>query len=304
VWIIAKQEEEVKAGYLQVRTTDDLWTNTRFAAGARQNETGGSSNTVGNISGEHYFTDNLFIEAIWGTSFVLPSAEDLYLADPCCGWHGNPNLEAEESRGIDYGIGGLFSLGSVPLNWKVSGWSRKVDNLIDWDDAATLGITVPPGFTVTSYNRNGETKVSGWDVIFRGPITDSLSFSYNYTRSKEENGGVQLRNRPSNNQKAALTFSPPGSFYGINLAAKYVGEAMITGTSEKRDSYMVANLGAHLFLDSQGLNHRLNLRVENLFDDGYATRYYTVTREDNGLPQLVGRLGPSRTYTLSYAYEF
>jgi vitamin B12 transporter len=304
VWIIAKQEEEVKAGYLQVRTTDDLWLNTRFAGGLRRNSMGGSSNTVGSLSGEHYFTDNLFIEAVYGTSFVLPSAEDLYLADPCCGWHGNPNLEPEESRGIDYGIGGLLELGFMPLSWKLSGWSRKVDNLIDWGDAAELGITVPPGFEVTSYNREGETKVTGWDVVLRGPITDALSFSYNYTRSTEENNGVQLTNRARNNQKFSLSFAPVNGFYGVDLAAKYVGEAAITGFAGTRDAYMVANLGAHVFLDRNSRNHRLNLRVENLFDEGYATRFYNVTREDNGQTQLAAQLGPTRTYTVSYSYDF
>lgn len=304
VWVIAKQEEKVKAGYLQLRTTDDLWTDTRIAAGVRRNSTGGSNNTVGSISGEHYFTDSLYIEAVYGTSFVLPSAEDLYLADPCCGWYGNANLEAEESRGIDYGVGGQLELGNTPLNWKLSAWSRSVDKLIDWGDAAELGISLPEGYTVTSFNRDGKTRVRGWDVIVRGALTPTLSFSYNYTRSTEENNGVQLANRARDNQKLSLSFSPAGGVYGIDLAAKYAGEATITGTQIPRDAYWVANLGAHLYLDRNALNHRLNLRVENLFDEGYVTRYYNVIREDNGLSQQVGMLGPDRTYTLNYSYQF
>lgn len=303
VWIIAKQQEDVTAGYFQVRTTDDLWVDTRMAAGLRHNDTGGISSTVGSLSGEHYFSDNLYVEGMYGTSFVLPSAEALYLADPCCGWHGNPNVGPEESRGFDYGIGGLLELGNTPLEWKLSGWSRKVDNLIDWGNAAELGISVPEGFETTSYNRDGETKVNGWDVLLRGNLTSRLRFSYNYTRSTEKNNGVQLTNRPRNNQKFMLSYANPDGRFGMDLSAKYVGESTITGSGVPNDAYLVANFGAHAYVDANQ-SHRINLRIENLFDEGYVTRYYNVTREDNGQTQLAGRLGPDRTWSLNYTYVF
>ena len=91
--------------------------------------------------------------------------------------------------------------------------------------------------------------------------------------------------------------------FGLDLSAKYVGESTITGSGVPNDAYLVTNFGAHAYVDANR-SHRINLRIENLFDEGYVTRYYNVTREDNGQTQLAGRLGPDRMWSLNYTYVF
>lgn len=306
---IAGQEEQVRALYGQIRTTEDLFDKTRLAAGLRHNEAGGSSATVGSISGVHHFNDYLYLEGVFGTSFMLPSAYNLYRTE-CCTF-GNPTLEAEESVGLNLAIGGRLDVGDRPLSWQVTGWDRRVDNLIT--TAAITGdapIVVPPEYDRIFVNIDEEVKVTGAEFLLRGPITQALQFSVSYTYSKEvdPDSGTQLSGRPRHHSKASLSYEPPGLPFGLNLAVKHVGDT----TTDVRDfgdqqfgDYYVANLGAHVYLDGEGGNHRLNLRLENAFDETYATSLGSALLETSDTMRFMyRRLGPPRTMHVSYNYAF
>ena len=110
VLLIAEQEEDVHAVFGQLRSTDDLIKNGSFAIGVASQRRHGSSITVWNASGRYDFTPWLYAQANVGTSFLLPTAEQLYAIDPFSTL-GNPNLEAEEAENLNIGFGGDLDVG-------------------------------------------------------------------------------------------------------------------------------------------------------------------------------------------------
>src|SRR5690606_29066261 len=100
--------------------------------------------------------------------------------------HGNPNLAPEESFGINLSVGGSFDLVQRALNWQLSTWDRRVDNLITTAAIpAELVGQFPEGFTRTFINLSDEAKVTGVEALLNGEITRTLSFDVSYTYSKE-----------------------------------------------------------------------------------------------------------------------
>lgn len=304
---IAGLEEQVRALYGQIRTSDEFSEQTRLAFGARHNETGGSNTTVGSISGAHHFTESFYIEGVLGTSFLLPSAYNLYNVDTCCAY-GNSSLEAEESVSLNLAVGGELEAGQRRLSWQLTGWDRSVDNLIDSAPVDETSIAVPPGYSSVHVNVDGEVEMRGASFLLRGPITDALSFSANFTYSSEEEAdtGEQLSGRPLRHQKYSLQYRPAAGPFAFNAAVKHVGETSESVNAfpdQRYGDYYVANLGATFYLDAER-NQRLNLRLENAFDETYATDVGSTEHEVTEMPFLYRRLGPPRTAYLDYSHSF
>jgi hypothetical protein len=51
-------------------------------------------------------------------------------------------------------------------------------------------------------------------------------------------------------------------------------------------------------------NHRINLRLENLFDEAYATGHSRGFTDVGASPYLVGPLGMPRTLHVSYSFSY
>src|SRR5690606_8739271 len=133
VLLISGDREDVNAVYLQLRSSDDFSEKFRVAAGARYNDTGGHTSTVGNVSAMYEFNDYFYIQGMAGTSFMLPSAENLYRIHCPSGincTHGNPNLGPEESVSVNLSVGGRVDVAERPLGWQVTTWDRRIDGLI------------------------------------------------------------------------------------------------------------------------------------------------------------------------------
>ncbi|MEJ0098330.1 MAG: TonB-dependent receptor [Pseudomonadota bacterium] len=308
VLIIDGLTERAKAVYGQVRTTDDFSTSARFAAGLRYNKTGGSKATIWNTSGVYNFTDSLYAESSFGTAFQLPDAEELYAKDPDEDARGNANLKPEESFNVNVAIGGRLQAGERPLTWKVSGWKRRIKNLIDVDED-----NPPAGYYGIYVNTDGKVKVSGTELLLRGSFTDALTFdaSYMFSRERAPDTGEQLQDRPKNTAKIGLGFEPPGSSWGTDIAVKYMGTTHADLSAPfGRTSYgdaIITNLGAWWYVDGTPRHHRVGLRVENLFDKSYATRLRTANidaDDDESALFLYRYRGSPRTAFLNYTYNF
>ncbi len=77
-----------------------------LAAGFRHNMPSGEGDTtVWNVSANLDINNSLYARGQVGTSFRLPDAYELFVADGCCE-QGNPNLKGEESFNIEAGLGG------------------------------------------------------------------------------------------------------------------------------------------------------------------------------------------------------
>ena len=63
--------------------------------------------------------------------------------------------------------------------------------------------------------------------------------------------------------------------------------------------YVVFDVAGRYFLDAQR-RHRINVRLENLFDKDYATGHGRGFTDVGGTPYLVNTLGVPRTLHVSY----
>lgn len=319
VLLIAEQEEEVHALFGQLRTTEDLIENAAFAVGARYNETGGVSTTVWNASGRYDFTDYLYAQGIVGTSFLLPTAYQLYAVDPCCSL-GNPDLEPEESENLNLALGGSFGNGAM-FSWQATAFARKIDNLISTLSFTEAGLdpTQPfRGYDPADYNFRlfgnveGEVKVEGFELLGQADFGNGFSAQLSYTQSEseQESSGVtsDIQRIPSTYTKLSVGYSPENARFGVNANLLHTGEQIssVTGFGDVNyGDYVVADLSAHYFLDA-ARNHKLTLRVENLFDEDYITRPNSalVDGTTTGERFFYGNRGVPQTLHVSYSLAF
>ncbi|MFZ5718826.1 MAG: TonB-dependent receptor plug domain-containing protein [Pseudomonadota bacterium] len=298
VLLIAEQTEKVHALVAQVRTTDDLIRNGRLAAGVRYNKTRESEKAIWNLSGRWDVTPQVYLEGVVGTSFVLPSAEQLFGIDPCCAV-GNPDLKPEESLNANLAVGGR----TERLTWQVAGFLRKIDDLII-DDYAQPGF--PDGIYV---NTAGKVKSRGVEVQATARVTDSVTVrgSYAYTRTRENGAGVQFTRIPKQQVKASLSYDPEDRPFGASASLLWTGDIYqpVSGFGRVNyGNYVVVDVAAHVFLDDSERRHRLTARVENVFDEDYATRINSAPIDLSPQRFLYRFLGVPRTLHVSYAYSF
>jgi outer membrane cobalamin receptor len=307
VLLIEGLTEKAHAVFGQVRTTDELSKRARFSAGLRYNDTSGTKATVWNVSGIYNLSDTLYVESTLGTAFLLPDAEQLYAIDPVEDARGNPDLKPEKSFNINLAIGGRIEAGAKPLNWQVTGWKRRVKNLITTDDT-----NPPAGFDAIFVNSDEQVNFTGTELLVRGAFTDALSFDVSYMYSRERAGGAgqQLNDRPLHSAKAGLGFEPAGRPFGTSVSLKYAGTARTTSLNgfgvQPYGDVVVANLGAWWYPDATARRHRIGLRVENLFDVDYATRVRSAALSGSTTGQrfLYRNQGAPRTAFLNYTCDF
>jgi vitamin B12 transporter len=68
-------------------------------------------------------------------------------------------------------------------------------------------------------------------------------------------------------------------------------------------NYIVADLSGRVFLD-RSRRHRINLRLENLFDEEYTTIHARGFTDASATPFLVHNLGVPRTFHVSYSFSY
>lgn len=299
VLLIAPQTEKVHAFVAQVRTTDDLIENAHLAAGVRFNKTDGKDKAVWNVSGRWDATPALYLEGMLGTSFILPSAEQLYAFDPCCAV-GNQNLKAEQSLNGNLSVGGQVEGGR--FTWQLTGFARKIDDLIvDVYDLPAF----PDGIYV---NVGDKVKSRGVELTGTAQLTEAISAraSYAYTRTRAEGAGRQFDRIPETQAKATLAYDPADTRFGASASLLWVGDVYQTVSGFGRvnyGDYAVVDLAAHVFLD-KARRHRVTARLENAFDEDYATRVNSAPIDLSTQRFFYRFLGVPRTLHLSYAYNF
>lgn len=307
VLLIAPTNEQVHAGILQVRTTDDLSRRARIAAGARYNRAQQAEKTIWNVSGRYDFSDALFAEANGGTSFILPDASQLYGNDPCCEF-GNPKLKAEESLNLNAALGGNLAFSSGRFQWKAAYFNRRITNLIDYDYD-------DPAFPNGTYiNVPNKVKAQGATLELNATLDKGLTASASYTWSRARNPGssVQRDRNPEQYGRAAIGYAPTDKPFGANVAVLWTGDVYSTlpGFGRRNyGNYAIVDAGLHFYPDV-GREHRLGINVENLFDREYASGGFRRAVSDAGVlngtntPFLYYLRGVPRTLRVSYGIGF
>ncbi len=330
VLLIKQQEETVNAPYLQIRSTDQLIKNATFAVGVRYNDAGGSSSTVWNASGRYNFTDWLYAEGVVGTSFLLPTAEQLYAVDPFS-TIGNPNLEPEKAKNLNIGFGGDFDMGPA-LSWQVTYFSRDIDNRIQFQDC--IDDTLDPDYTpaqdcnllfpgvpLTAHdegffaNLPGTVEVRGFELQGSVDFKNGFTAIASYTDAESKvAGGAQLARVPRSYGKVGGAYDADA--WGAEVSALWVGELRTGSLPSSTDhpvagpvdfgDYFVVDIAAHMFIDA-AQKHKLTARLENAFDENYATGVGSsspIPGFDTAPRFLFRNRGVPQTLHVTYSYAF
>ena len=304
VLLIAPNAEVVHALFGQVRTTRALMPKATFALGARYNAPTHAANAgVWNASGQYDFTPTLFARATVGTAFRYPDAYELFAQDPTCCF-GNANLEPEKSTNFNGSLAHRLMAGETVVTLEATGFYRRVTNLIvDVDDGS--------GDTTVTANSPEKVRVKGVTLSGSGQFTPAVSGSLSYTYAKSERndlaGGYSaITGIPANQVQATLDLHPTRVPVGVTLTVNEVGKLNDSVSGFGRvpsGDYTVVDLSGRVFLDSKR-QHRVNLRLENLFDEDYATGHARGFLDNSSSPFLVRRLGVPRTFHVSYSFGF
>ena len=300
VWRIDDKTETAHAVYGQVRSSETALPRSDLAFGVRYNTTSGSADgTVWNLSGRHDLSDRLYVRGQIGTSFRLPDAEELYLNEPDVE-SGNPNLEAEESRNLEIGIGGGSANGA--FGWQLVYFDREVDNLIgvDFDNP-----DFPDGI-YTNFDRSA--KFDGFELVLNGRLTDTLSATFSYTRSNARLDGTsgQIQDIPESLAKLGLSYRPTTVPIELGMSLLAVGDVFDEVSRIGRvehGGYTVVDLTGAYYPDAER-RHRIGVRIENALDEEYATSLGRGIRDADGSSYAYRNRGAPRTVTVSYGYRW
>jgi vitamin B12 transporter len=296
--VISQKSEDVHAFFGEIATTSDLLSNANLAAGFRYNDPSvGPSATVWDVSGRFDLPGGLFIRALAGTAFRLPTAEELFADDPE-DERGNPNLHPERSRNFNVSLGG--SVDAWHLKWEISGFFRNITDLIaldGFDDVTQQEIFE---------NVAGEVKVRGGELTLDAAPTDSVSMTASYTYNHARQAGdLQITKVPEQQAKAMIDLHPGNSRWGATLNLNYVGSVFqsVWDGREKYGNYVVVDLAGRVFLDPER-HQSITARLENAFDQEYATSLGSAVRDADGSNYTYWNLGVPRTFQLRYNIQF
>ena len=295
VLLIADQTESVNALFGQIRTSENLMENTRLAFGLRYNSPSGEGDvTVGNLSARHDLSDSLYFRGSTGTSFRLPDAFQLYGNDPCCTL-GNPDLEGENSRNLNAALGGTAGIGRE-MSWEFILFKREIDNLI----GSANGVRI---------NTDETVDFDGWEVEFNLALTSTWSTNFDYVSTTAEERGTseQTAGVPESTFKLGFTYIAESAPVEFNIALVNIGDLYDDvgggiGRVEHGNYTIVDFAGAYYFGDNR--RHRLGIRVENAFDEDYASSVGRATTDVGGTSYAYANLGTPQTVHVSYTYRY
>jgi outer membrane cobalamin receptor len=302
VLVITQHTESTQALFAQIRTSSDLFSNLRLAAGVRYSDPSvGQSDTVWNLSGQYDINPTFFIKGQAGTAFRLPTAEELFANDPQ-DERGDPNLKPETSTNANLSIGARFDLGLAHNTVELIGFYRNVKNLIGFlsfdntTDQEVFG------------NVPGTVGVRGGELALETTLSNSVSgyFNYTYNHSIDPTTLVQVADIPEDLIKAGFDYHPVGAIWGGSLSINHFGRTYETGLWDGTEAFgnaTVVNLSVRAFLDSRR-HQRVDLAVQNLFNRTYATDLGTATRDADGSNYTYWDLGVPRNLRLAYTYSF
>ncbi len=303
VLVIQQETERINAFIGQVRTTPDLIPGAHLSAGLRYNSASfGPSALVWNTGAQYDITPSLYIKENVGTSFRLPTDEELFANDPD-DERGDPNLKPETSTDVNVSFGGLLPFsGPAPLKWEAIGFYRLITNLIDFQsfDAATDQSVFG--------NVPGKVAVHGAELTLETPVTASVSSTFSATYSHARQAGVdyQFDQIPLTQFKAGVDYHP-SERYGADLTLVHVGDVddEPLGVGNGRvgyGDYTVVNINARYYLDVHR-HHRIDVHVGNIFNHVYYSGLEAAETDAAQTPYVVHDLALPRTFAVNYTYS-
>jgi len=192
------------------------------------------------------------IRTVYGTGFRAPAIDQLFNPD-----YGNPDLDAERSRGWDAGFETVLGREiAASLAWHLT----KYDDLIAWFDADGDPNTWDDG----SYENISTAQTEGVDLSLDARLkTVSVGINGSWLKTEDDQGEELLR-RPETRW---------GTWIGFDLTEKVTLTADAVYVGERKD-WGDVTLGSYTLIDLAGsfrVNKALDIfgRVQNLFDEKY-----------------------------------
>jgi vitamin B12 transporter len=189
------------------------------------------------------------------------------------------------------------------MSFELIAYYREVEDLIEIDFDMPA---YPEGLIVNSADT---VDVIGAELILGMQLGESLDATLDYTWTQAESDGAnhQIQDIPRYTVKLILEWSPSSLPVGATLVLNKVGDAYDSVSGGiglvEHGNYTVADIGAHWFIDAEH-RHRLGLRLENAFDEDYATSVVRVRRDSDGTSYPAGNVGVPRTLHASYTFSF
>ena len=223
---------------------------------------------------------DFYIRGNGGTSYSLPQTNELYSQSPTL--VGNPNLKTEETETYNGGIGFSKLFGAVQVNAELGAFHTDVTNRIQSkiplpDEA----VGIPgwePGMS-TYFNNDRITKIRGLTADLDILIGKSFSFNVNYTKQKAHLDGskLQINETPEYMIGGNIAWHSPDDRIHLTLFPRYQGPEYATGGLNQSlrhnfGNYFVMN-GSIGYWAGDKRQHRLQLRIANIFNEKYAERY-------------------------------
>ncbi|MBK5264577.1 MAG: TonB-dependent receptor [Alphaproteobacteria bacterium] len=202
------------------------------------------------------------LRASYGEGFKAPSLYQLF------GDYGNEMLAPETSKSWDAGVTQKLLDGAIELG--ATWFHRDSKNQIDF--VSCFGSTDPicDNRPYGTYDNIRRTRAKGVEVGLALNPTEALHFNANYTWTDAENRDTRLdlARRPRHSINASIDYRWP---FGLSTGTtvSHVGSRFDNASnSRKLQGYVLVDLRASIPIMT---NVELYGRVENLFDERYAT---------------------------------
>ncbi|MGM0452175.1 MAG: TonB-dependent receptor plug domain-containing protein [Thermodesulfobacteriota bacterium] len=251
--------------------------------------------TVWDFSVRTPIIGHTYFRGLVGTSFSLPTLMQLYGDNPSSDTYGNPKLDPEESLNIEAGVGGKWQFAYIDLGY----FYQDVEDMI-------LSVTLDNGDS--SYkNADGTTQIDGFEIrtgtgVYKG---FSLDASATWVNAENKETGKQLERVPEFYGNFNLGYRYLAGKYGADFTTKYIGDVYERGLAPFDDvnygDYFTADASVFAKFGMQN-RHKLTLRMENIFDEEYATRYNRASN-DNDEDFLYQQYGLPRNIVLKYSFS-
>jgi vitamin B12 transporter len=273
---LSKADRHTNAVFLQDQI--DLADTVNLVIGVRHdNPNDTDSETTYRTTLNYQVVDNTRLTASYATGFKAPSLFQLYGYTPNnfgTAFTGNPNLDAETSKGWELGL--VQQLWSDKAELTVTAFKTDIDDLI-----TTVFL---PTFDSTTINRD-HAEIKGIESRFDIAATDKLAIQASHTFiSAKDNNCAKLLRRPKHKSVMQLNYqlSNKTSFSATMLYTGHRDDLTGSGQRIKMGGYTLFNTGLNY---QQSDSTRIYLNVENLTNKDYESAYGF---QGNGLTALLG----------------
>jgi len=230
-----------------------------------------------NLAFAKHFDNGIKLITTYGTAFNAPSIYQIYSNI------GNPNLQAETSKNIEFGIEKQHYWGVSRINF----YKNKMKNRIAYDGHYDPG--------VANYFNSGELNTKGIELSVNANINNyHLDFSYNYNKTEVSNNGETAKGEAPRRAKDTTNLTISKQFGKFNPSIQIIkkssslDDTTFDGLGDfKLPGYTLVNLSVKYNINK---NAEASLNIKNATD-----KDYTII---NGYNQL------GRTIEIGVSYKF